>query len=95
MQGISENNNGFAIASLVLGIVSVAFCFFGTLIIIGLACGIVGIVLAAKGQNSHKKGFATAGLVLSIVGVSLGAVFLIFAFCVMKDINNVISQFNF
>ena len=59
-----------AIASLVLGIVSVIFVFFGALSWIGIPLGIVGMVLGAlarkKGEN---KGMATAGLVCSIVAV--------------------------
>ena len=94
MLEISEKNNGFAVASLVLGIVSVVFCFFGTWAIIGLATGIVGIVLAVKGQKSPKKGLATAGLVLSIIGVALCGIMFIFALCVVNTVNNTVNEIN-
>lgn len=77
----SQNGKGLAIASLVLGIASVAFWFTGTLTILSLILGIVGIVLAS---SAKKKGFEggirTAGFVLSIIGTVFGAV--IFVSCV-------------
>lgn len=59
--------NGLAIASLVLGIVSVVCCsiFMGFLGIPGLICAIIAM---AKGNRS---GMAIAGLILSIVGFLL------------------------
>ena len=64
-----------AVASLVLGILSILDPF----IILGLILGIIGIVLAVMAK---KRGFfggmATAGLVLSIIGLALnGFIFLI------------------
>lgn len=66
---------GQAIASLVLGIVSVVLAFCGWLAIPGLVCGIVSLVCASM---SKKAGFAggirTAGFVLGIIGVVLCAI---------------------
>lgn len=62
-----------ATASLVLGIVSLIFCFvsfsviLGWLSIVALVMGIVGIVLAGIAKSKGKGGTATAGLVLSIL----------------------------
>ena len=69
---MSEGNNGGgsgkAVTSLVLGIISV----LGTCIpLIGLICGIPGIVFGALGRKSPSKGMATAGLVISIIGLIL------------------------
>ena len=49
---INTNNHNQAVASLVLGIVAAASCFFGLGAIIGLICGIIGIVMANKAKNA-------------------------------------------
>lgn len=62
-----------AIASLVLGIISLIFAcvsfsvILGWLSIVALIMGIVGIVLAGMAKSKGKSGSATAGLVLSIL----------------------------
>ncbi len=62
-----------AIASLVLGIVSLVFAcvsfsvILGWLSIVALVMGIVGIVLAGVAKSKGKSGSATGGLVLSIL----------------------------
>jgi phosphotransferase system glucose/maltose/N-acetylglucosamine-specific IIC component len=65
------NPNGQAIASLVLGIVSIVCLptsYFGGAYI-GAITGILGIVFAAVGMNKvNGRGLAIAGLVLSIIG---------------------------
>ena len=63
-----------AIASLVLGIISLVLSFCG-LGIISVFTAIVGIVLGALGRKDlEKKGMATAGLVCSIIALVLGIV---------------------
>lgn len=70
-----------ATASMVLGIVSVVFWFFGWGAIVSVICGIVGLILASK---SKKEGFAggvrTAGFVCSLIGLIGGAI--VFVACV-------------
>lgn len=70
--------NGLAVASLVLGIVSIVFSFF--LQWLGLIIGIVGIILGVMAKKKNPTGMATAGLVLSIIGTVLCA--LIFIACI-------------
>lgn len=69
---------GAATASLVLGIISVVFWFFGIGAIASLVLGIIGIILA---ENSRKSGFIggirTAGFVLSLIGLIGGGVVLV------------------
>ena len=63
-----------AIASLVLGIVSLVLSFFG-LGIISVFTAIVGIILGVLGRKDpEKKGMATAGLVCSIIALVLGII---------------------
>lgn len=77
-----KDTNGQAIASMVLGILSLIIPY------IGFILGIIAIVLSRRasreiqytGQNG--KGFATAGLVCGIIGTAIYAVVIVFALLV-------------
>ena len=72
---------GAAIASMVCGIVSIVFWFFGVTAIASLILGIVGIILANTAKKEgYNDGLRTAGFVLSIIGTVFGA--LIFVSCI-------------
>ena len=78
----STGSAGFAITSMVLGIVAIVFscCIpFLTLLcsIIGLPFGIISLVTGRKG-----KGMAIAGLITCSVGLILAVVVIIFAVAV-------------
>ena len=78
---------GLAAASLVCGIVSLVFAFFGLWALIGIILSIVGMVLAviAKKQipAGQPTGMATGGLVCSIIALVLSTIlFLTCAVCV-------------
>jgi len=64
-----QNQDGKAIASMILGIISLIFIFTGTLAILGLIMGIVGLVLGISANKTYKTSYATAGIVLSIIGI--------------------------
>lgn len=69
-----KKSNGFATASLILGIISVLSSFSLYIIIfhlVGIVVGIVGIVLGIMARKKKTSGMATAGFVLSIIGTSL------------------------
>lgn len=72
---------GAAIGSLVCGIVSIVFWFFGATAIVSVILGVVGLILAS---NAKKAGFTggmqTAGFVTSLLGLIFGA--LVFVACV-------------
>jgi hypothetical protein len=62
-----------SVGGFVLGLASVLLALVP---LVGLACGIVGIVLSARAKRfAQERGFAgmaTAGLVLSVIGTVLG-----------------------
>ena len=77
----SERGKGFAVASLVLGIISIVFWFFSVASIIGFILGIIGIICAGSAKKrGYTGGIGTAGLVCSILG-TIGCS-LIFIACV-------------
>lgn len=67
----AERGGGFAIAGLILGIISTVAAI---LPICGFPISIVGIVMSALGRRSvSKRTMATIGLVLAIIGIILAA----------------------
>ena len=82
---MNNNKHGYAVASLVLGILSIVFCCCWY---IGLILGVVGLILAiiAK-KNGNQEGICKAGLVLNIIGVAISAIFLILAIVGTKAIS--------
>jgi hypothetical protein len=67
----ADDSKGLAIASLVLGIVSLVCC--------GSVCSIVGLVLGimSRKRKPENNGMATAGIVLSIISLAFWGVYLI------------------
>lgn len=70
-QNQNPQSNGKAVASLVLGIVSLVFIFTGQGALIGIVAGIVGLILGISARKERPSGMATAGIVLSIIGLAL------------------------
>jgi hypothetical protein len=79
------NPKPLAVTGMILGICSIVFCWVPFL---GLAAGIVGLVLsliaknkakaANLGENWDGKAMATAGLICSIIGMAVSVIYLIF-----------------
>ena len=68
----TDSRGGFAIAGLVLGILSILSSWFP---ICGLPLPIIGIVMAALGRRSFShRTLATVGMVLSIIALVIGVV---------------------
>ncbi|MBO7374250.1 MAG: hypothetical protein J6U09_00375 [Lachnospiraceae bacterium] len=72
--GAVEESKGLAIASLILGIVSI-LCGGGIF-------GIVGLILAIVAKKKGQAGPHTVGLILSIVGLVLGLIATIIIFSI-------------
>ena len=70
-----KQSNGLAIASMVLGIVSLILTCI--LPYVSWVLAIVGIVLAAIAKEKAKSGMATAGLVCSIIALAVWVVVII------------------
>lgn len=67
----NNNSNGFGIASLILGICSIAICCcYG----VGAIPAIIGLILGILQNQKNANGIATAGIVLGIIGILLNAV---------------------
>ena len=71
---MGNKDNGKGVASLVLGIISIVFCWVPLLALVG---GIVGIVLSVKQRKEYSNGIATAGLVTSIIGTVFSAFYML------------------
>lgn len=70
---IHPPGHGMAIASMVLGIISVVFCW---VFYFGIPCSIVGLVLGVIGKKKNSEagatsGMATAGIVCSIIALAI------------------------
>ncbi len=65
------DRKGMAVASLVLGILSVElFCLW----YLSLPCAVVGLILGILSLKSSGRGMAIAGLVLSIIAIAIPVV---------------------
>ena len=67
-----------AIASLVLGIISVVLWFFGYSSILSVVLGIIGVVMASQSkEEGYDENIRTAGFILSVIGIIGGAIFFV------------------
>ena len=66
----NATKNGFGVASLVMGILSLLVPY------IGFILGILAIIFANKQRKNYPTGTATAGFVLGIIGLCLNAILL-------------------
>ncbi|WDC84329.1 DUF4190 domain-containing protein [Caloramator sp. mosi_1] len=72
-------NDGFAVASMVLGIISLVMLFIPFIGWLGIATAIVGLILGINAKNRIKAnpqelggmGMASAGVIMNIVALAL------------------------
>ena len=90
---MNQDDHGRAVASLVLGIVSIV-CYLFSVIggVIGLACGIIAIILGNKVRKNGPNGLATAGFVCGIVGTVLCALMVVACTCLFGTAVNVVNS---
>lgn len=77
-----KQNVPYAVAVLVLGICSIVF----SCVLVGLVCGIIGLILAANGIRAYRLdpeqysgyGMLQAGKIMSIIGIILGGLYIIY-----------------
>jgi hypothetical protein len=73
---IQDSRSGFAIASLVIGILSL--CGFWFIPICGQILIVIGLIMGFMGLKSNQRGLAIAGIVLNFVVLCVSLVYLIF-----------------
>lgn len=89
--------NGLAIASLVLGILSIpASCCYGA----GIIFAIIGLILGcvSKKPDSSFNGMAIAGIVCSIIGLLVGIGFWVivgFSFTTFESFSDIINDYKY
>lgn len=78
----SEEQKGFSITSMILGIVSLVLLFIPSsasfLLITG--CGVLAIIFGIKGKKLAGVGMAKAGFIMGVIALSLEAALLLFSF---------------
>lgn len=78
----NDKSNGMGIASLILGICSIAICCcYG----VGAIPAIIGLILGILQNKKNANGIATAGIILGIIGILLNAVYLIYMVVFLSD----------
>ena len=86
------DRKGMAVASLVLGILSVElFCLW----YLSLPCAVVGLILGILSLKSSGRGMAIAGLVLSIIALAIAVVMIILAASTASFLNSLWTDFGF
>lgn len=71
-----KQSKGLAIASMVLGICSLVFCWSPFL---ALICSIIGLILGIIGKKKQQGGMALAGIITSSIGLAISVIIIIIA----------------
>lgn len=90
MQG-NGGNSGYAIASMVLGIVSIVFCCIP---IVGVVCGVLAVVFSRKmNREGIVNSYTKAGFICGLVGLGLSV--FSFAYSLIVTLLKLSSPINF
>lgn len=79
-----KTTNGFSIAGLVLGLISILCC--GSTSILGLVFSIIGLSSANK-NNDNSRGVSIAGIVISCLGLLVLLFFVVFTVLSVSEYN--------
>ncbi len=76
---VSDGRKGFAIASLVLGIIGLvsSCCSMVTFGVLNLLLGVVGLIFGILGRKSQGRGMAIAGIIMASLNLIIGVLLLI------------------
>ncbi|HZW02913.1 MAG TPA: DUF4190 domain-containing protein [Anaerolineaceae bacterium] len=83
-QPVEPNRQGFAIASLVVGILNLCFWIIP---ICGGPTAVIGLILGYLGLKSTARGMAIAGIVLSAIALILAIINGIAGIFLLNDLN--------
>ncbi len=86
-----QPSQGMAIASLVLGIISIVFALITAMMPLFFIVPIIGIILGALHKSKHLpvgKGISTAGIVTSIVGIVVTILIYVACFALVAYVAN-------
>ena len=86
--------NGFQVASLIVGIISIVCCCWGLFSIIPATVHILGIILAIVGNKKGKHGVGTGGLTCSIIGLVLAVILFAFSYFTFISLPRNINDLN-
>ena len=68
---MKNKSNGFGIAGMVLGIISILVSWVVFVGVVGAICGLLAIIFAVKQRKTNSNSIATAGLATGIIGLTL------------------------
>lgn len=90
----SGARKGFAITSLVLGIVGLlgTCCSFMTWGVLSIILGVAGLIFGILGLKSQGKGMAIAGIVMAVLNVIIGILLMVLLLVVMGRVSAMSPQ---
>lgn len=93
----TQTTNGFAVASLVLGIVAAVFGLIPLLSVIALIAGILAVIFGVVGLRRAQaggghRGMARAGLVTGIVGIILAIIGMVIINEAIEDVDRELQK---
>ncbi len=80
-----QSADGFAVTSLVTGILTIVLCWFWPL---ALILGVLALVFGLISYNKRRSGMALAGAICGGVGILLMIIFIIFVVAVTNEVTS-------
>lgn len=84
------DRKGFAVLSLILGIISIVLaCFW----FISIPCGIIAVILGVMSRKSTKPNISVSGLVTGSIGIFISVLIIIIFFTVSAGLVNGLNEY--